>query len=271
MKDINNKMKKLYNKLYYGYKGIQMLPRYLKDANMQFGRSDIFCGWGLMSRHATPWTDNATNAHFIKATEKIKSFTFTDKKDSYSHNNIDTLLWRHWIISFVVRYAVELSSIKHFTMVECGVGFGWSAHFAMNELENYKKNGIIDGYDTHLYDVFKANKKYGNLSFDTAKDNLKEYADNITWHIGYLPDTLQIEPLPPETLSYLHVDLNMAQESIEICKYFLDKFSKRGIILFDDYGHRAHKELFVMVNDYFRDKKGVLLPLPTGQAIYLVN
>ena len=229
---------------------------------------ELFGGWGLLSKHATPWQDEAGNGAFLEAAEDIKKFSFSDK-NNYTSENIDVLRWRHWIIAFSVRYAANFCPNPEFRLVECGVGFGWSAFFAMRELRSLQEQGVIQGFSSHLYDAFVGNAKYGNnLSHEVTSSNLADFKDNTTWHVGYVPETLHQDPPGPGHVSYLHIDLNVVEPSVAALDNFMPIFDQRAVILFDDYGHEAHKRLLATLNDYFRDKPGVLMPLPTGQALY---
>jgi O-methyltransferase len=49
---------------------------------------------------------------------------------------------------------------------------------------------------------------------------------------------------------------------------FFPKLQDRGIILFDDYGAINYRDTRKIIDNFFRDKPGILMELPTGQAIY---
>ena len=49
---------------------------------------------------------------------------------------------------------------------------------------------------------------------------------------------------------------------------FFPKLQDRGIILFDDYGAINYLDTRKIIDNFFRDKPGILMELPTGQAIY---
>ncbi len=74
--------------------------------------------------------------------------------------------------------------------------------------------------------------------------------------------------LTPQKISYLHIDLNSARPTRFALEFFFPRLLKRGIIVFDDYGSKNYKDTKIVVNKFFKDKPGILMPLPTGQAIY---
>jgi len=49
------------------------------------------------------------------------------------------------------------------------------------------------------------------------------------------------------------------------------KLTSGGIILFDDYGWKNHKDTKEAVDAFFKNKSGILKALPTAQAIFFKN
>ena len=72
----------------------------------------------------------------------------------------------------------------------------------------------------------------------------------------------------PNKISYLSIDLNSAIPTISALEHFYPILERNGIILFDDYGWEDYIETRKAINIFFNDKSGILMPLPTGQAIY---
>jgi len=129
----------------------------------------------------------------------------------------------------------------------------------------------------HLYDTWGNLKKedqernetaniYHNLNIYRTKKNLSEFANNLVYHEGYVPDTFSIDP--PEFISYLHIDVSTAQAYISTLEFFYPRLLSGGVIIFDDYGSKSHREAKNMIDDFLHDKPGVLQKLPTRQAIY---
>lgn len=50
--------------------------------------------------------------------------------------NSDELLWRHWLITFAVKYPIKFTKSHKHNFVECGVGSGMSAFFALKEIKD---------------------------------------------------------------------------------------------------------------------------------------
>ena len=91
---------------------------------------------------------------------------------------------------------------------------------------------------------------------------------NIIFHQGYIPNLFNTLPKSPENIIYLHIDLNSAKPTISTLEYFLPRLVPGGVILFDDYGWSPYFDTKNAIDEFFYDKSGTLLKLPTGQAIY---
>ena len=110
--------------------------------------------------------------------------------------------------------------------------------------------------------------KYANLSIDVTKKNLSEFNEKIIYHQGFIPESLHSDPSSPEFIVYLHIDLNSAKPTIDVLNFFLPRLVAGGVIVFDDYAWEGYEDTKKVIDAYFRDKPGLIMKLPTGQAIY---
>lgn len=236
-----------------------------------------FSGWGMKTEHELPWIDEYEGEIFRKASQDIKKqFRFNKKVGGYDSKNVDELLWRHYIVSSAVRYSIKFSETDEYNFVECGVGEGFTAFFALREIlgQNLPK------FSMHLYDSWDAMRKdqlleselinvnkNSELDINITKKNLSEFIDYIIYHQGYIPESLH-SPHAPKSILYLHIDLNSAQPTLSSLQFFYPLLVRGGVILFDDYGWIEYEDTRRKVNAFLHDKSGTLLKLPTGQAIY---
>lgn len=245
-----------------------------------------FSGWGLSTEHELPWKDQYNWHVFRQASEEMKTnFSFGLYEDTgIDASNVDTLLWRHWIVAFAVQFAINNNMERHskINIVECGVGDGMSAYFALKELEYYsKRTGSM--FSAHLYDSWgkiryedlHENEKqlaesYSNNSLERVQNNLKAFHSHLYYHVGYIPDTFQSDNEPIESIHFLHIDLNSVTATLAALQHFYPRINKGGVILFDDYGWAGYAETKEVIDTFFSDKKGILQKLPTGQAIYYI-
>jgi len=240
-----------------------------------------FKGWGLKTWRDVPWNGGVRNDIFLKANRDVISMFDFSGDSGATAANVGTLTWRHWNVSFAVRYALEFSKKKDMDLVECGVCDGLTAFFALRELSGRKEEGKISKFRMHLYDSWmpmrdgdlsasEANAvwHYDNSDVQRVKKNLHEFRENVIYHQGYIPESLVSQPQPPKSMVYLHIDLNSAKATLESLKFFYPRLVDGGVIIFDDYGSVLYSDTKVIVDKFFADKSGILMPLPTGQAIY---
>ena len=101
-----------------------------------------------------------------------------------------------------------------------------------------------------------------------TKRNLSEFSNNIVYHKGHIPNTLNSKPESPGTIFYLHIDLNSSKSTLATLEFFYPRLVPGSVILFDDYGWDQYEDTKNTVELFFNKKSGILMKLPTGQAIY---
>lgn len=238
-----------------------------------------FSGFGMKTVHDLPWNDDHDWDVFRKACIDVKNFEFTKDAAQIERNNVDELMWRHWIVAYCVRHTIKLADTSEYNFVECGVGDGVSAFFALREISGQKN--AIKKFSMHLYDSWMAMRKeglvesemshvgkYAQLSIEKTKRNLAEFNENVIYHQGYVPESFRNPPAAPDSIVYLHIDLNSAKPTLDTLEFFLPKLVRGGVILFDDYGWTGYEDTKHVADAYFKNKPGILMKLPTGQAIY---
>ena len=265
-------------KIYRKYPSTQ---KFLGFLYRTFLTKPTFVGWGMKTNSQLPWIDEYQGKEFRKVAKEIKEkFIFNEKLGIYP-KNIDETLWRHWNLSFAINYALSFVKSDEFNLAECGVADGLSTLFVLKEMESKSKK--IKNYSMHLYDSWDDLRKedlleselsgvgrYKNLNIEITRKNLQEFSSHLIWHLGYVPDTFDKPPKSPESIMYLHIDLNSAKATTSALDFFFPKLVV-GVIIFDDYGIRGHSDTKLDVDRFFSDKGGILMKSPTGQAIYFKN
>lgn len=262
------------------YQKNPILRPYMAFIHKTFFLKPTFFGGGMKTNHELPWNDEYDWDVFRKTNTDVKKyFEFTKNPTGMNSDNLDTLLWRHWIVSYSVRHAIEFADGNDPNFVECGVGDGVTAFFALREISSQEK--VNSKFTIHLYDSWDAMRKerlfesefssvggYANLNINTTKKNLAEFNERIIYHQGYIPESFSILPESPNSIIYLSIDLNSANATLSTLNFFFPRLVRGGVILFDDYGALGHSETKKLVDIFFSDKPGTLMKLPTGQAIY---
>ena len=252
-----------------------------------------FTGWGMTSKHALPWDiKNSTDKTGLKFSEvesdlkkliKDGEFVLTQfqKNSSYAEDpsiTLNSLSWRHYLVYWSATIATRFSKTSSCNFVEAGTCDGLTIKFAISALENEIDRDT--NYKIYLYDAWDAMKlehltttesgaegHYSYLSIDRTKANLKQFGEHCEFVKGYIPEVFSENP-GPDNLSWLHIDLNSSMPTQKTLEQFVPKLLPGGVVLFDDYGHGGFSETKEIADKFFSDDDGLLMPLPTGQAIF---
>jgi len=247
-----------------------------------------FSGWGMTTATLPPWHERGRDElanDFFKAHQALVSRIESGAMNLSQFKNemgdgaditkmMSELMWRHYIVFWTAAFAAKVSHDDKINIAECGVADGLTSYFAMNSLIAQGKNS----FKCFLYDSWegmkeefltteeKSNKgRYSYLSVANTKNNLIEFKDNLTFNIGFIPESLSIST-NPDNITWLHIDLNSSSPTTAALEFFYDRIQRNGLVLFDDYA--GYEDTKKAVDAFFRNKSGILLPLPTGQAIY---
>ena len=252
-----------------------------------------FTGWGMTSKHALPWDiKNSTDKTGLKFSEvesdlkkliKDGEFVLTQFQKNSSHAEdpsitLNSLSWRHYLVYWSATIATRFSKTSSCNFVEAGTCDGLTIKFAISALENEIDRDT--NYKIYLYDAWDAMKlehlttkesgaegHYSYLSIDLTKANLKQFGEHCEFVKGYIPEVFSENP-GPDNLSWLHIDLNSSMPTQKTLEQFVPKLLPGGVVLFDDYGHGGFSETKEIADKFFSNDDGLLMPLPTGQAIF---
>jgi O-methyltransferase len=261
------------------YEKIPVLqPFFLKISKPFFDFIPKFSGWGMKTGHELPWNDEYDWNIFRETQSYVKeNFDFSNDGIGMSKKTLDELLYRHWYVSYCVRHAIEFSESDEYNLVECGTANGVTAYFALKEITNNLEKPkflmyLYDAWDSmRERELLKTEQKhignYSKLNINTTTKNLKEFEGMLMYRVGHIPESLVSEEAP-KSIIYLHIDLNSAKPTLSTLEFFFPRLIKGGTVLFDDYGQEEYKDTKKVIDKFFSDKPGMLLKLPTSQAIY---
>ena len=252
-----------------------------------------FTGWGMTSNHALPWDiKNSTDAiglNFSDVENNLKKlvrdgdFVLTQFQNDGSYvldpsKTLNYLSWRHYLVYWSATLATRFTKTSSCNFVEAGTCDGLTIKFAISALENEIDRDT--NYKIYLYDAWDAMKlehlttkesgaegHYSYLSIDRTKANLKQFGEHCEFVKGYIPEVFSENP-GPDNLSWLHIDLNSSMPTQKTLEQFVPKLLPGGVVLFDDYGHGGFSETKEIADKFFSNDDGLLMPLPTGQAIF---
>lgn len=159
-------------------------------------------------------------------------------------------------------------------LAEVGVFKGGSAKaicWARDFVNGNKKVHLFDTFEglPEVLDVdTKWNKKsfkkgqFSNTSLERVQSYLKKY-ENVRFYKGLFPATGK--PIKNEKFSFVHLDVDIYQSTIDALKFFYPKMNKGGIIISHDYPFaNGVKKAF---DEFFADKNEVIIQLLNKQAL----
>jgi hypothetical protein len=182
------------------------------------------------------------------------------------------LEWRVLVCCWAAMQARHLPGC----FVECGVNTGI---FSLAVCHYVDFNSLDK--DFYLFDTYrgipeehigKAEKDGGidhhpalyEECYDLARENFAPFP-RARLIRGKVPDTLSTVAI--DRVSYLSVDMNVAEPEVAALEFFWDKLVPSGVVILDDYGWLPHA-LQKKAHDEFATRKGLtVLQLPTGQGL----
>lgn len=241
-----------------------------------------FVGWKMATGTRPPWlagVNNEISREFNELNQNVLSL-INDKRiylTQFNQRNVSpevkALSWRHYIVFWSVKYALRKTTCNDKKMAEFGVCDGLTAFFAAQAA----KNECVGFY---LYDAWEAMRgdflsdsekssigSYAYLSIENTKKNLEftDYKDFV-FNKGFIPEVFSTCS-NPESLVWMHIDLNSSMPTIESLNFFWEKLATGGVVLFDDFAWPGYEDTQELIEAWCIDHKCLLLQLPTGQAI----
>ena len=154
-------------------------------------------------------------------------------------------------------------------MAEVGVYQGGSSKL-ISEVKNEKELHLFDTFeglpkvsekDTHFGTAYWKTGEFSNTSLENVKNYLSDY-NNIFYYKGKFPETS--EPIKNKKFSFVHLDVDLFQSTIDCLKFFYPRMINGGIILTHDYHTDGVKQAF---NEFCKDKKIPQIQLLGSQCV----
>jgi hypothetical protein len=150
---------------------------------------------------------------------------------------------------------------------ECGVYKGGSSvliaglspdktHFALDTFEGMPD--IVSEIDSHKQGDFSPPNNH-------SLDSLFEQLPNICKVKGPFHETFH--KIKDNIFSFVYVDADLYQSTLECCEFFYPRLTFGGIMLFDDYLQNSTRGVKKAVDEFFWEQKTRPIVLPTNQAI----
>lgn len=179
--------------------------------------------------------------------------------------NLTTMLWAVQTTRGVPGDFVELGVFKGHTTLFCAdyVEFGgWP-----------KTWWLYDTFEGIPEDQQNPGWKTTNEALYVDKFSYEEVAarfagfPNIKVIKGRVPEVLQAGA--PEQVALMHVDMNNAPAEIGALDFFFDRLAPGGIIVFDDFCWATARTQYDAEVAWFAARGLHVLPMPTGQGVFV--
>ena len=181
------------------------------------------------------------------------------------HWNLQTVLWAVQQVREVEGDFVELGVFKGHTthFVAEYVGFAdWARTWWLYDtFEGIPADQMERGWEANNRSVY-----VGTFSHDEVRASFAAYP-NIEVIKGRVPEILHEKT--PEKVAFLHMDLNNAPAEIAALDLLFDRLAPGGVIVFDDYLWAVSKKQYDAEKAWFAAKGLVILPVPTGQGVFI--
>ena len=248
-----------------------------------------FSGWGMTTTSTyPPWSPSykggqlkvvrdfeSTHRNLLMRvkTKKIKLTQFPENHFR-RQRVLEGLKWRHYFVFWSARLAALQASRGKINLAECGVCDGLTLFFAVHAVALKAKKVNAFAYDAWapmsgqgLYQKENNLKgAYSHLSLENTQKNLRDVPGRLVYNQGQIPSSFG-RSQNPSRIDWLHIDLKSASATDHSLEFFFSRLSPGALILFDDYGWRAHIETKKKIDRFVLRKNLNLLHLPTGQAI----
>lgn len=226
----------------------------------KFGGRDFFVGDGL--------------ATWLKTIPFLEDARFMEVADRYA----DLLPIRNWHWNLMVAaWAVQRARDLEGDLVELGVFKGHTTLFCAEYLgfaqwpKRWWLYDTFDGIPEDQVDLqFSVSNKQayneGTFSFEEVRDRFAPFP-NIEVIKGRVPEILAERS--PSRIAFLHVDLNNVAAEIAALEVLFERVTPGGVILFDDFGWAVSRAQYDAEVAWFAARGEQILPLPTGQGLYV--
>jgi len=174
--------------------------------------------------------------------------------------------------AFVVYSIAKSQSRLEGQMAEVGVYQGGSAKIiceaksdrGLHLFDTFTGLPKVSEKDTHFGAKYWEDGGFNNTDEEKVRKYLSKYR-NVFVHKGLFPDTA--EPVRNAKFSFVHLDVDLYQSTIDCLEFFYPRLVQGGIILTHDYHTNGVKSAF---DEFFKNKKIPVIEL-TGSQCLIIN
>lgn len=173
------------------------------------------------------------------------------------------------IIEFGVSRGTSLQTIVKFCKKNTNI-------YGIDQFGEHEKEIIINKkYDLHYqYMPFRANDRFKNFDYKLFSKNLNNLYNKekkkiylIKLNINRHSDLQKIKLLKKKKFSFIHLDLDLFNPTLQVIKYLKNKIEKKGIMIIDDYNNINQTGVWKAINSSKLDKERTFQSA-SGQLFY---
>lgn len=202
---------------------------------------------------------------WLRNNSALEDIPFRRAWESNALNDSDkAIVWRRYILACAAYHCVHLEG----DFVECGVYLGTGIKTIIDYLGGKDFPKTFWGYDTFDYNPT-------GQQFHGQEDGLYEKVcerfygyEQVKLIKGLLPEAFTGNE--PESVSFLHIDLNNLEGEVSVLERLFDKVTSGGIIILDDYEWSGiYRPQKIGEDRWFDSRQYRVFPLPTGQGLVI--
>lgn len=189
--------------------------------------------------------------------------------NSWSNNRInpadEAIAWRRYILVCAACHCMHLQG----DFVECGVYKGSGIKTVIDYFGVAEFDRLFWGYDTFDYNPVEGHSFSGQIEglYTSVLKRFEGY-EQVRLVQGLLPDSLVGNS--PDTIAYLHIDMNHADYEIKVLDKLFDRVVAGGMVVLDDYEWAGvYRQQKIKEDAWFQERGYRVFPLPTGQGFVL--
>lgn len=239
----------------------------LKRSFLAIVKNDKFSRYLLAEKAASiiypPYKFSDYGRLFVEDNKFLHYYEKLVGKDNY--HSIDRKYTLNQLMKLTTKVAGDTA--------ECGAYAGASSYLICQNIADLNKSHhIFDSFEglSKPADADGEHWKKGDLSSaeDKIRQNLSEF-DFVSYYVGWIPDTFYTKELKNKEFSFVHIDVDLHQPTLDSLKFFYEKLNPGGIILCDDYGFIQCPGAKLAMDTFFEDKPEEIVTLPTGQGFII--
>ena len=238
--------------MFWGAKNAELVSEHIRAAADQVQPgvhfADNFFAW-------------ARNNSMLDDEEFVKAW-----EENVESDTDRAIIWRRYILACAAYHCVLLDG----DFVECGAYTGVGVKTVVDYL-----GGVQFPKNFWMYDLFEheewmlhdAGPEHGPELEGRVRKKFSAYPQ-VKIFKGAIPEVF--EGQSPESIAYLHIDLNQPIAEIAALDVLFERIVPGGIVILDDYEWAMIYRVQKLAEDpWFEARQYRVIPLPTGQGIVI--